>query len=70
MIGNPANKVIKGKKWRGDRWRNRMLIEEERDILCFRSTAIYIRDAISNELPQLNCLPPYVFIAMVSILMG
>lgn len=47
-----------------------MLIEEERDILCFRTTAICIREDVSNELSQLNCLPPYVFIAMVSILMG
>lgn len=67
---NPVNKVIKGKIWRGDRWRNRMLIEEERDTLSFRTTTIYIKDDISNELPQLNCLPSYVFIAMVSILMG
>lgn len=69
MIRNPANKVIKGKKWRGDRWRNRMLIEEEKDILSFRTTAIYIGDDISNEVAQLNCLPPNVFIAMFSILM-
>lgn len=70
MIGNPANKVIKRKKWRKDTWRNRMLTEEERDVLCFRTTVICIRDDISNELPQLNCLPLYVFIAVVSILMG
>lgn len=53
-----------------DTWRNRMLVEEERDILCSRTTAICIRDDISNELPQLNCLLPYVFIAVVFILMG
>jgi len=54
MIGNTANKAIKRKNWRRDTWRKRMLIEEERDGLCFRTTVICIRDDISNELPQLN----------------
>lgn len=47
-----------------------MLTEEERDILCFKTTVICIRDDINNELPELNCLLPYVFVAVVSILIG